>query len=115
MSNNETFQSALRNLYDRCGRPSLREIQAATDNRISRSHISHILHGGVGSWEKTSAIIVALGGDPATFRNLWDQYHLPRTGIRTRPLSGSSGGHDELVAALDRLTEAVHRLVAKIP
>ena len=66
------LQVKMRALYKRVGTPGSRPLAAKA--RYSHAVVNDIVRGrSLGTWTSYSAVVRALGGSPAEFRDLWAQ------------------------------------------
>jgi hypothetical protein len=80
----ETFAAALRDLRYRAGKPSYRELTNRTS--FGRTVLSQALNGrAVPTWEVTRALVRALGGDEAEWRQRWARLAATTASTPTEP------------------------------
>lgn len=86
----DALRSALATLHHRAGKPSLRKIAKAT--RRSDQPISHTTVGVVlncehpTTWQNVESVVVAMKGDTAEFKRLWDAVEsLPAAARAAKP------------------------------
>jgi hypothetical protein len=104
------FAVALRALHERAGSPG----QVAIGVAVGRTHscVGLILRGEyTPPWDTASAIVEALGGDPARFRAAWEASDPKTRGERVRP-APSAPGLRALIARHDRLGDDMRAWMA---
>jgi hypothetical protein len=110
MTRDSEFAVALRALRKRAGNPG----QVAIGVAVGRTHscVGLILRGEyTPPWDTASAIVEALGGDPAGFRAAWEASSPKTRGERVRP-APSAPGLRALIARHDRLGDDMRAWMA---
>lgn len=70
----EQFFIEIRRLVTRAGSPSIRNITERSRTDVSRQTVGEMLRGRhIPRWHYVSGIIEGIGGDPAVFRNIWQE------------------------------------------
>jgi tetratricopeptide (TPR) repeat protein len=72
VAESSAFRSALRDLYEAAGKPSARSISRDLAD-VSHTTVADLLNGRrIPSWAIARRVIAFLGGDEASFKQLWD-------------------------------------------